>query len=62
SKNKGTSPRPAGMMAVKAVHGMTIDQISNRITRWYEANPGRRATPVMAVIRTDMVKKSPPSK
>ncbi|MGH8640015.1 MAG: hypothetical protein ACREUZ_23055 [Burkholderiales bacterium] len=48
-------------MAVKAVHGMTIDQISNRITRWYEANPGRRATPVMAVIRTDMVKKSPPS-
>ncbi len=42
-------------MAAKAVEGMTLDQISERITRWYEANPGRRNVPVMGVIWFEIV-------
>jgi hypothetical protein len=55
SKKKGTPPPVAGAMASKALHGLTLDQISNRVTRWYEGNPSRRNMPVMGVIWVDMV-------
>jgi hypothetical protein len=55
SKKKGTPPPVAGAMAGKALDGLTLDQISNRITRWYEDNPGRRNMPVMGVVWIDMV-------
>jgi hypothetical protein len=29
-------------MAAKALGGLTLDQVSERVTRWYEANRGRR--------------------
>jgi hypothetical protein len=56
AKKKGTPPPTVGTMAAKAVEGMTLDQVSDRITRWYEANPDRRGTPVMGVIWLDIVK------
>jgi hypothetical protein len=56
SKKKGTPVPEAGAMAHKAVAGMTLDDVSGRITRWYEANPGRRNMPVMGVIWLDLVK------
>jgi hypothetical protein len=56
SKRHGTPPPPAGAMTAKAVDGMTLDQISDRVTRWYEANPQRRHTPVMGVIWIDIVR------
>lgn len=55
SKKRGTQAPPVGMMAVKAVDGMTLDQLADRITRWYERNPTRQATPVMAVVWLDIV-------
>ena len=41
SKKKGTPPPVAGTMAAKAWTGLTLHEASNRITRWYEANPDR---------------------
>lgn len=55
AKKKGTPPPVAGAMAAKALDGLTLDEVSNRITRWYEANPERRNLPVMGVIWIDMV-------
>ena len=56
AKHMGTTPPPAGARAAKALDGMTLDQVSSRVTRWYEANPGRRTMPVIGVIWLDMVK------
>ena len=33
-----------------------IGDIEARITRWYETNPGKGSTPVMAVVWQDIVK------
>ena len=55
ARKKGTTPPLAGTKAAAALENMTLDQITDRITRWYEANPGRRATPVIGVIWMDMV-------
>lgn len=55
SKRKGVPLSTVSAMTMKAVDGMTLDQISERITRWYEANPGRHAMPVMGVLWTDLV-------
>lgn len=64
SKKKGTPPAAAGSMTAKALDELTLDEVSDRITRWYEANSARRNVPVMGVIWIDMVqprsmKKSP---
>jgi hypothetical protein len=56
SKKKGSAPPVAGALVARAMDGLTLDQVSNRITRWYEANPGRRNMPVMGVIWIDMVR------
>ena len=55
SKRKGTPQPAAGAIAVKAVEGKTLDQISESITRWYEANPARRDLPVMGVVWIDLI-------
>jgi len=56
AKKKGTPQPPAGTMTKDALQGMTLDQLSSHITRWYEAHPDRRDMPVMGVIWTDLVK------
>lgn len=55
AKKKGTASPLAGTRASAALENMTLDQITDRITRWYEANPGRRATPVIGVLWMDIV-------
>jgi hypothetical protein len=55
AKKKGTPPPLAGTQASAALEHMTLDQITDRITRWYEANPSRRTMPVIGVIWMDMV-------
>jgi hypothetical protein len=55
AKKRGTPLPLAGTKASAALEHMTLDDISDRITRWYEANPGRRATPVIGVIWMDIV-------
>jgi hypothetical protein len=42
-------------MATKAAEGLTLDQMSERITSWYEANPGRHDMPVMGVMWFRMI-------
>ncbi|MGH8607095.1 MAG: hypothetical protein ACREX9_06655 [Gammaproteobacteria bacterium] len=56
AQRKGTTPPPVGTMATKAVQGMTLDQVADRITRWYHANPQRQQVPVMGVLWIDIVK------
>ena len=55
SMKKGTPPPVAGAMAAKALDALTLDQVSERVTRWYEGNPDRRSMPVLGVIWIDMV-------
>ena len=55
AKKKATPIPQASEMTSKAISGLTLDQLSDRITKWYEANPGRRNMPVMGVIWVDMV-------
>jgi hypothetical protein len=55
AKKKGTPSPLAGTKAAAALEHMTLDQMTDRITRWYEANPGRLAMPVIGVIWKDMV-------
>jgi hypothetical protein len=59
---KGLAQPPAGDLVAKAVNTMTLDQISDRITRWYQANPQRKNVPVMGVVWIDMVKPTLPPK
>lgn len=56
SRKHGTPLPVAGDMASKALERLTLDQVSDRITRWYETNPGRRNVPVIGVLWMDMVK------
>jgi hypothetical protein len=54
---KNGTPQPAvGAMARKAIEHMTLDQIIDRITNWYEENPDRHEMPVMGVIWFDLIK------
>jgi hypothetical protein len=55
ARKKGTPAPAATVKTSAALEHMTLNQISSRITRWYEANPGRREMPVMGVIWVDMV-------
>ena len=55
SKKKGTPAPVAGTLTTKAVDRLTLDQISQRLTTWYEANPDRRDAPVMSVVWTQIV-------
>jgi hypothetical protein len=59
ASKKGTQPPTAGTAFHAATGSMTLDEISNRITRWYENNPDRRSMPVLGAAWLDMV--SPPA-
>jgi hypothetical protein len=54
-KKKGAPAPVAGVSMTAALDSLTLDEISGRVSRWYEANPGRRNMPVMGVIWIDMV-------
>ena len=56
AKKAGREAPAAGAMITKAVHDMKLPEIEERITRWYDANPARRSTPVMGVVWREMVK------
>ena len=56
ARKKGTPAPTVGTMAAKAVEGMSLDDLSNRITQWYEATPDRRDVPVMGVLWLDIIK------
>jgi hypothetical protein len=55
AKKRGTPAPLAGTKAAIALDQMSLDEITDRITNWYKANPGRRAMPVIGVIWKDMV-------
>jgi hypothetical protein len=57
AKRRNVAPAPVSDSLTKATQNLKISDIEARITRWYEANPGRRATPVMGVVWQDLVKK-----
>lgn len=58
AKKKGTAAPVAAEKAAAALNGLTLDQVTDRITRWYEVNPDRRNMPVIGVMWVDMI--SPP--
>lgn len=51
-----TPPSTAAAEAEGALRALSLDQLSERITRWYQANPGRQDVPVMGVVWLDVVK------
>jgi hypothetical protein len=54
---KNVQPMPAvGAQFIAATQAMKIGDIEARITRWYETNPDKAGTPVMAVVWQDIVK------
>lgn len=59
ARNKKTAPAPVSAEITKAVANMKLDDIETRITRWYEANPSRMATPVMGVVWRSIVRGQP---
>jgi hypothetical protein len=56
AKRRNVAAAPVSAEITRAVDKMTLADIEARITRWYEANPGRGSTPVMAVVWQDIVK------
>jgi hypothetical protein len=55
ARRKGTAASVPSSRTAEALEDMTLDEVSARITRWYEANPDRRRMPVMAVVWIDIV-------
>ncbi len=58
AKKKGTPVPVASEKAAAALTGLTLDQVTDRITRWYEVNPSRRNMPVIGVMWEDMISPS----
>ena len=56
AQKHNTPPAEPGAMAARALEHVSLDQMSDRITRWYAANPTRRSVPVVGVIWMDMVR------
>jgi len=54
-KNNQATP-PVSAQIINATQAVKLGDIEARITRWYEANPSKVATPVMAVVWQDIVK------
>jgi hypothetical protein len=51
-------PSPVSTMIVDAVSDLTLEDIEETITRWYDAHPDKMDMPVMGVIWLELVKKS----
>lgn len=47
---------PVSAQIVQATETVKPAEFEARITRWYEANPGKLSTPVMGVVWRDIVK------
>lgn len=56
AERNGTPEPPAGARFAEQTGHLTIEQISERITRWYETHPDEQKTPVMKVVWLDMVR------
>lgn len=56
AKRRNVAVPPVGARITKAADTMKIGDVESRITRWYEANPAKLATPVMGVVWQDIVK------
>lgn len=54
-KNNQAMP-PVGAQITSATQTARLGEVEARITRWYETNPGKGSTPVMAVVWQDIVK------
>src|SRR5512139_595904 len=50
AKKRGTPPSPASDRIARAIGALTLDEIAARVSRWYAANPGKLATPVLGVV------------
>lgn len=55
ARKKDTQPPAAGTAFQAATGEMTLDEMSERITRWYQSNPERRHMPVLGAAWIDMV-------
>lgn len=56
AKKTGRETQTASALITKGVGDLKLPDIEARITRWYEANPGRLAMPVLGVVWQDLVK------
>ncbi len=60
AQRKSIAVSAASERTRRAIEPLTLDQLSDRITRWYQAHPDRRHMPVMAVVWLDVVGKPAP--
>lgn len=56
AKRRNAQPPPVGERITKAADNFKIGEIEARVTRWYEANPGKLTTPAMGVVWQDIAK------
>ncbi len=56
ARRKSLAVSPASERTRQAIEHLTLDQLSDRVTRWYQAHPDRQHLPVMAVIWLDVVR------
>ncbi len=59
AKRRDAAPPPVGERISQAAERLKIGDIEARVTRWYEANPGKLAMPVMGVVWQDIAKQRP---
>ena len=57
AKRANQAMPPVGAQIVKSTETVKPSEFEARITRWYEANPGKMSTPVMVVVWRDIVKR-----
>lgn len=55
ARKNGQATPPVSARITTATQTMRLGEIEARITRWYEANPGKGSMPVMAVVWQDKV-------
>jgi len=50
AKRAGGNVPPVSEGITKGISNLRLAEVEARITRWYEANPGEKKTPVMGVL------------
>lgn len=61
AQRRSQAVSPASERTRQAVANLSLDQLSDRVTRWYQANPERHDVPVMGVIWFDVVRAGNPT-
>lgn len=56
AERKGMPEPPAGARFAQQTGHLTVEQVAERITRWYQSHPDEQKTPVMKVVWLDMVR------